>query len=524
MEPSVLPYRRVLLRAAAALSVVALVAPSACGLKTVQRTTLQPAELPTTDHRPAYLKLHLENGHLFILSDWHADSTRGHVSGHGVLLDHNRQTLSTGDATVPFGDIVLVETNAPRRSGALVAMAVITGVSAAGSVYCVANPKSCFGSCPTFYIDTSAGRRLVGEGFSSSIAPSLESTDVDALFDCTVVDGQLELHVTNEALETHVIRSANLLAIPNGTDGERCVALEGGGFRRLRTLTSPAQASDSEGSCLEQLKDLDGDERFSLADSTDLATRECIELTFDNNQSGELGLVIGARQTLLSTYLFYQALAFMGDQAGSLLAQLERGAGETAAKAAGIGDVLGGIEIRVADSGDNWQTVGVSQETGPLAVDLRCVPLPNGQTSPLRAQLRLTRGHWRLDYVALAELGDSVEPQRLEPAVVRRHGHEDSQARTKLLSSEETLVTLPGDEYTLVYQLPAPDLDYELFLESRGYYLEWLREEWRAEENPVGWATLFLKPSLALKQLAPAYKAIETDMEAIFWSSRYAIR
>jgi hypothetical protein len=85
-------------------------------------------------------------------------------------------------------------------------------------------------------------------------------------------------------------------------------------------------------------------------------------------------------------------------------------------------------------------------------------------------------------------------------------------------------VTLPGDEYTLVYRLPDDFADRELFLEARGYYLEWMREEWLAEENALRAAQLFLDPAAAMRAMAPEFKRREGEMEAVFWGSRYVRR
>ena len=63
---------------------------------------------------------------------------------------------------------------------------------------------------------------------------------------------------------------------------------------------------------------------------------------------------------------------------------------------------------------------------------------------------------------------------------------------------------------------------FDVFLESRGYYFEWMREEWMTEENPLLAARLLLDPEGSLRALAPAYKAQEAGMEQIFWSSRFA--
>ena len=63
--------------------------------------------------------------------------------------------------------------------------------------------------------------------------------------------------------------------------------------------------------------------------------------------------------------------------------------------------------------------------------------------------------------------------------------------------------------------------NYELFLESRGYYLEWVRKEWLADENPALAAMMLINPERALHVLAPDFKKIEPEMEEVFWSSRY---
>jgi hypothetical protein len=80
---------------------------------------------------------------------------------------------------------------------------------------------------------------------------------------------------------------------------------------------------------------------------------------------------------------------------------------------------------------------------------------------------------------------------------------------------------MPGDRYELEYVLPAGE-SYELFLDSRGYYLEWMRQEWLADENPLAALRLFTSPDRMLRELAPAYKRVEPRMEEIFWRSRYA--
>lgn len=91
-----------------------------------------------------------------------------------------------------------------------------------------------------------------------------------------------------------------------------------------------------------------------------------------------------------------------------------------------------------------------------------------------------------------------------------------------MIDPARVLVTLPGDCATLVYDVGGDPEDLAIFLESRGYYLEWIRESWLAEEDPSAVAKILLSPRRALRRMAPAFKATEAEMEAVFWSSKYA--
>lgn len=207
----------------------------------------------------------------------------------------------------------------------------------------------------------------------------------------------------------------------------------------------------------------------------------------------------------------------MGSEAGRWLAAAQPGSGQ-----GGLGRALGRIDVLVPDSGLGWTLVGSVGEAGPLAPDTKIVPLPVGPTNQSRrVRLRLTRGLWRLDYVALATLGDTVRPQRIPPHTVRRDGRADRDAWRALTDSVRPLVTLPGDAYELAYRLPTDFARYELFLAARGYYLEWMRREWLAEENGLLAARVMLDPAGALRALAPAYQRQEPEIERVFWNSRY---
>jgi hypothetical protein len=58
-------------------------------------------------------------------------------------------------------------------------------------------------------------------------------------------------------------------------------------------------------------------------------------------------------------------------------------------------------------------------------------------------------------------------------------------------------------------------------MESQGYYLEWMRNEWLGEENSAKVYQMFLNPKQYYKDLAPQFKKVEAKMEETFWSSKY---
>jgi hypothetical protein len=226
----------------------------------------------------------------------------------------------------------------------------------------------------------------------------------------------------------------------------------------------------------------------------------------------------------MSTYLLYQTFAYLGTHASSALAALAAEGPAARERVDGVGRLLGRIEVLIPDSAAGWVSVGTVGETGPLAADTKVVRLPPTDHRRVRIRLQLTRGLWRIDYLALARLGEPLTPVRVAPSRVERAGRADSAAWRALVDTSTSLVTLPGDEYDLVYQLPVQPEQYELFLESRGYYLEWMRREWLAEENLESAAQILFDPAGALRTLAPAFKRQEPEMEKRFWSSRYVRR
>lgn len=492
------------------LVLCAALAPLAC-VQRIERKVSR--NLETVDLEAPFLKAHMKNGDVFVFERWQIDEARRAITGRGEHHGPDRSLVAKSTFTIRFDDVALYETNTIVTSPGVAALAVISGLSAVVTIACLSNPKACFGSCPTFYATADGGGPVLqAEGFSEAIAPSLEQRDVDALWRTTGRAGPLTVRMTNEAYETHVVKEANVLAVPRPPGGR--VLSTGDRFYAASSLQPPTACTAPEGSCLETLGALDQRERLSLADEHDLATRETVELGFPAVR-GRVGIVLGARQGMMTTFLLYQGLAYLGTQATGWLATLERDHASLAAGRA-LKHLIGGIEVQVLRDGV-WETVGSVEEVGPLATDVHLVLLPAGTTGD-RIRLRMPKGAWRIDSVAIAQITGEVTPRRLAPRAIRGElgpygpGREPARAFP--------IVTMPGDRYDFAYDLPAGE--HELFLETRGYYLEWMRREWLHEENPVSALRMLLDPAGTLRALAPAYKRVEPEIENLFWRSRYA--
>lgn len=493
---------------------------AACGVAT-HNPSLAAANAPPRHLGADTLKVHMRSGELYLLRTWALDSATRELTGDGTRHTLLRAPLESSQFRIALDSVALFETNTPDAAYPLgmQGVAVLTTLGAYASAVCLADPKSCFGSCPTFYVEGDSTHRVHAEGFSASVASVLEARDLDAMPRASVRGRSVALRMKNEAWETHVVRAVNLVVAPR--NGGRVFAGSDGRFYAASAVSPASRCSGPEGDCLPRLSVLDGMERRSAADSTDLAAREIVELTFSSAPK-QAGVVLTARNSLITTFLFYQSMAYVGANMGTTVASFERGGREFAESHFGMARLLGVIEVEALVNG-RWVAAGEFGEPGPIAADTKIIPLPDGASADgvTRVRLRMAKGSWRVDWAALAELGDTLSPVRLTPAAVERGGRADAAALSSLRDGSRPLVTMPGDEYVMRYELPAPAESLELFLESRGYYYEWQRAEWISEQDPVMAAMVLAAPAELLRRLAPAYKRGESRMEELFWASRY---
>jgi hypothetical protein len=471
-----------------------------------------------------YLKVHMKDGGLYLLDQWFIlDSTRI-LKAHGEYFDPGRKLRPVSvDSliTINLDEVALFETNKVKGLEGMVAgMTLIMAPTTIVTIICILDPKACFGSCPTFYAWNGSKMKLMAEGFSSSIAKVFEKSDVDMLYQAVTTGKEFRLQVTNEALETHLLKYADLLVFPRDEE-ERIFATHDMKYYKTNEIVHPSSCIAPEGDCFEKVLEMDQVERYSLADPSDLLRKETIDVTFTNVSDGKKGLVIGSRQSLMTTFLFYQAMAHAGSKMPYYFGQVENGNKYLKNRLSRIWDLLGGIEILVQNEAGEWEKAGTVDEMGPIAADLHLVPLPGISSDKTRIRIRMTRGLWRLDYLALAGMDEQVYPEKISPALVLKDSLVDEKAKKLLLDSAQYLVTFPGDRYELVYELPDTGEKYEVFLKTRGYYIEWMRENWIEKEDPLKLAIMFTFPRQYMKMMAPEFKKIEPFMEEAFWGSRY---
>ena len=475
-----------------------------------------------------FLKAHLKNGDICIFKDsWQVDTLNNLITGSGVLYDFNRKIINLNQTSIPIDSIALYETNKKLvnpEEGRIAALAILTSLDAILGIICITVPKACFGSCPTFYTEQNSNKNIHfadAEGFSSSILPSLEKSDIDAINQHYSTSEDFSITMKNEALETHCIDEVKLLVYPL-SESERVFESNTEVAYLCKNITLPTSATAEEGNIISLINQSDKDERFSLADSNNLSSKEEITLTFENvNSQKDLGILLDFRQTLMSTFLFYNTMSYMGDLASDIFAQIDTN-DKLKQKLECMNNELGGIDVLVYNEATNeWEFQGTYNELGPIAVNSQLLPLKNKTSAnKLKVKLILNKGTWRIDRISLTEIVKQVNLLEINPNSISLNNKVNSNALMLNSEPNKYIVSMPGNVFTFNFQLPEPNKKYEMFIYSKGYYLEWMRNDWIKDKDIVRLKKMYVNPKNYLKKQAKFYKSYEKEMEEIFWNSK----
>lgn len=480
--------------------------------------------------QPGFMKVHYKDGRVVVYDSWELSSEQDSLIGIGKLFDLHRKAIQEGSISININEIAIIETNQlnalqDKTNSRVIGMSVLAGIDALIGVVCVTVPKACFGSCPTFYLnETNDVHSVSAEAFSSSIAPSMEKVDIDAL-NIKVGAGDFHLIMKNEALETHALNEIQILAAEVENDAEILNGEENNFYHAQKIFACNSAISDGK-NITSNLHSVDGIEYFSLSDSLDLGAKEEILIEFKNDIKNSPGLVLNFRQTLMTTFLLYNGLSYMGDEVGDYFAKIETN-DKVRNKLGNPFKMLGGINVSVYDpQKEKWNSITEVYETGPIAVNRIVVPfLISKQDETVRVKLEMTRGMWRLDYAGLADINKEIVPVSIYPFEIKRDNLPDPDRLAEIsCDDKDYLISMPGDVWDLYFDLPelsGPEKRYELFLSAKGYYLEWIRNDWLEEKDTERLKKMLLNDKATWRELAIEYKTYEDQMEELFWNSKY---
>ncbi len=430
------------------------------------------------------VKAHLKDGSTIVYAKGvrvESDALVGAGTRYDLTLSHPEAV-----SHVPLESVVAMETFRQQLKPAESAVGVLLGAAAA-AVGTAALAVAIFGSCPTVYSSTDGVETLEAETFSYSIAPLLESRDLDRLQTGADGRGQVRLEVRNEALETHDINHLQLLEVRHSRD-EVVVPDQDGRPVTLGGFADPEEALDRAGR--------DVRARLALADGDAYATapavlaragsedmEDWLELALPlPERADHLGLVLRARNSLLNTVLFYEVmLARAGPRALDWLgADLGR-IGETVELGRWVRRRLG-LHVQLYRNG-TWQEVARLADPGPIAWRDVAVVVPVTPGSPVaRLRLSFAADAWRIDRLRVAARTQEAEARGVVLKQVLSGGNVDEQEACALLREPDGryLETRPGQRFTAVFDVGAEPVQGSrtFLLSSQGYYTEWLRREW----------------------------------------------
>ncbi len=499
------------------------------------RVLTRPEEIasftPDSTH-PSILEIRTRSGDIYLLHTVWREGDR--IGGKGEHYTPGYTLQEEGTFTIPTEDIVFLRywASSPEGRKKLQVLGVqnlLLGIP----VGCLASflalflLKAIFGSCPTTYTWDGHEWVLESEGFSNSIARWFEATDWDRLHVLQPDDaGRLHLLVCNEALETHEINELKLIAVrvPDTLD----LWNNGDQFLPVGPATLPFEGKNKLGqSVLSQILAPDGD-AYTSPDTfgLDTVTLGFLWLTAKHEQPV---LALRYRSTLWTTTLFYGLLDLLGSEAQSWLQSLNKNP-VAALSVWQWYQQLSGATVEVKGT-RGWQRVGRIADAGPIAWKESALPLPNEavQAGTLWVRLIFTTGAWALDYLALHPgYPNAIQETRiLQPIEIL--ASEDSLVPPELLNVLNTqddayLVLYPTQQYHLVFQAPpaSPGSQWVYILKIRGYYTEWLREEWlpSTQEDIVTAYHLLQDPSKARAYFQGIWAQKRAWMPKAFWRSR----
>lgn len=441
------------------------------------------------------VKVYLKDNSVIVLNDGFVlkdkkltgDGTRYYFNGKAKL---GQQTFSI-DSTIAITTIIS-EMPTSRSVGSFLMGITSVPLTFLG-IYCLACPKCCFGSCPTIYTSLN-DKEIKAELFSSSIGKYLKTNDLDRIAELNEKRNDFSITVTNEALETHFIDKLRLKAVYhqkvssvyNNSQGE---------FVSIFNPKNNYDAVNSKGETITPNLLFDDGVYYRTFDKSELSKKQeneffdFVELTIrKKNDVDHIKLLFKYRNTLLSTILFYDiVLASQGIKAINWLNKID--IDETYSNEfKKVYDIFSGIKLSYFKNG-KWTKIIDLPDAGPLSWKYIAEKIDvTGMGEEIRIRLNFFKDNIMIDYIGIDTdlTPDDFKIVNLSPSKISLNQRDATMEIMDAVShtDENYLITDPGDKINLNYEIENKEnQQLTLFIESNGYYKEWIRGNWITNNN-----------------------------------------
>ena len=402
------------------------------------------------------------------------------------------------------------------------------------SVYCLACPKCCFGSCPTVYTYDNENYELQAELFSYSISRYFQETELDKLSIPKSSTGDYQIRISNEALETHYIDQFTLLEIQHPA-GTQVFPTSSGEIICTGELLQPSSITNLRGEDITDLVKNRDNKMYRSGDELVKQighgiTYDMVELNLDlPNETKEVNLVLNLRNTLLTTILFYDlVLSSQGFEAIEWIEKMQNN--YIYAKIFHeLYNAYAGIRITTFNQG-KWEIQSKIGDIGPIAWKEIAVSIPvQVENNRVSIRLEFFPDNFMIDYIGYETnkgMDDAYRVNRQQPHSII---DDENNVRYDLIDllkepDEKYLVTNPGESYYLSYKSQSDDsINISTFVQSKGYYIEWIRGDWLVNNSGKYKFNMF-EVDKTLMQLQSSWLESRSLIEDRFFKTRIPLK
>lgn len=454
----------------------------------VDSDTIQPSE-----YYSSAAKVFLSNDNILIYPKGFT-LENSFLKGEHETFDYKGKIVKS-DSIVSLDNIIAITKYVENTSGGIYFADVLNTVFGTAltslAIYCLICPKCCFGSCPTVYATLNDEFVLQAELFSKCISRQLEANDLDKIDYKVQSDGNIKLKITNEALETHYINKLNLICVKHPA-GTQLFQTNNDSLILVNSLTSFLQANSSNGNSINELVKYDDGKYFRSDENKIIELRKApvkdfVEIKSNYPNKDKVKMLIKYRNTLLTTTLLYDVV--IGSQGINALEWTKKMNEDKiyAMQFKTVYDMFSGIGIEYFHN-NSWIDLGKFEDAGPLNWKYAVAEIPVSKDGELRVKLNFIPDNIMIDYIAFdtTENKYNFTIEKLSPTSITDYKNSNKDYLYELISSDDSqyLVTNQGDSYLINYKVSEPlDEEISLFIESKGYYYEWIRGNWIRERN-----------------------------------------